>query len=159
MKDRSNESGILGLARRLLGRKTDSTPGNGKGFQDIHVATCALLLEVAGIDGELTDSERKHIVSVLKENYELSDDSIAAVMKVSSKELEESIDLWRFTNLINRRYSIEEKIQMIETVWKIAYTDGTLEKHEDYLVHKLAQLLHLSHRDLIEAKMRVVNGE
>jgi uncharacterized tellurite resistance protein B-like protein len=44
-------------------------------------------------------------------------------------------------------------------VWEIAYTDGKLDKYEDYLVHKLAKLLHLTHKQLIEAKLRVIRGE
>lgn len=43
----------------------------------------------------------------------------------------------------------------IETIWRIACTDRELDKHEDYLVHKLAKLLRLSHKQLIEAKLKV----
>jgi uncharacterized tellurite resistance protein B-like protein len=49
---------------------------------------------------------------------------------------------------------MEEKLQIIENVWRIAYADGRLDKHEDYLVHKLATLLRLSHKQLIEAKLK-----
>ena len=42
-------------------------------------------------------------------------------------------------------------------VWEIIYTDGILDKHEDYLVHKLANLLRLSHEQLIEAKLKVLH--
>ena len=50
--------------------------------------------------------------------------------------------------------ALEEKLRLIETIWKIAYTDGKLDKHEDYLVHKLAKLLRLTHKQLIEAKIK-----
>ena len=49
---------------------------------------------------------------------------------------------------------MEEKLQVIELVWEIAYADGLLDKHEDYLVHKLADLLRLTHQQLIEAKLK-----
>ena len=62
----------------------------------------------------------------------------------------------QITNLINQNYSIEEKIRIIEMIWKLAYTDGKLDKHEDYLVHKLARLLRLTHKQLIEAKFKVI---
>ena len=68
-----------------------------------------------------------------------------------------SIDLWQFTNLINQNYSTDEKLQIIETMWKIVYADGRLDKHEDYLVHKLSNLLRLTHKQLIDAKLRVKN--
>jgi len=123
-------------------------------YQNIRVATCALLLEISYIDGEFSESERKSIIAILKKDYELSEDEAVQLIDASTKELKESVDLWQFTNLINQNYSLEEKKQVIETVWKVAYSDGRFEKHEDYLVHKLASLLRLSHKQLIEAKIR-----
>ena len=121
---------------------------------DIHVATCALLLEMSNIDGEFSEAEKKNIISILKKNYQLSDENAAALLEASNEELENSNDLWRFASLINKNYSIEEKERVIEMIWRIAYADGHLDKHEDYLVHKLANLLRLSHRQLIEAKLK-----
>jgi uncharacterized tellurite resistance protein B-like protein len=126
---------------------------------DIRIATCALLLEMAYIDGEFSEPERKRILATLKKDYQLSDEYAEELVKASSEELQGSVDLWRFTNLINRNYSTEEKIWIIEMVWGIAYTDGKLDKYEDYLVHKLAKLLHLTHKQLIDAKLGVIHGE
>ncbi len=89
----------------------------------------------------------------------MSDEHAAALIESANKELEKSIDLWQFTNLINQNYSKEEKLQIIETVWKIVYTDGRLDKHEDYLIHKLAKLLRLSHKELIDAKLKVIHSK
>ena len=125
---------------------------------DIRIATCALLLEMSHIDGEFSGLEREGIISVLKKDYHLPDEDAISLMEASKKELEGSIDLWHFTNLINQNYSLEEKIRIIETVWRIAFTDGKLDKHEDYLLHKLATLLRLTHKQLIEAKLKVKEG-
>jgi uncharacterized tellurite resistance protein B-like protein len=114
---------------------------------------------MANIDGEFSDSERNRIVSILKRDYQLSEEHAMELMKASNKELDGSVDLWTFTDLINRNYPPEEKIRIIEMVWKIAYTDGKLDKDEDYLVHKLAKLLHLTHKQLIEAKLKVIHAD
>lgn len=123
----------------------------------IRIATCALLLEMAAIDGRFSESEKESIISILRNDYDLSDEHATALMGAAEEELKRSIDLWHFTNLINQNYSKDEKIQIIETVWKVVYADGRLDKHEDYLVHKLAQLLRLSHKELIEAKLKVIH--
>ena len=137
-----------------------SRPVQGKETShDIRVATCALLLEMARIDGTFSDSEKTQIIRTLKEVYGLSEEAVANLIKISTEELDDSIDLWRFTNLINQNYSPEEKIQVIEMVWKLAYTDGVLDKHEDYLLHKLANLLRLTHKQLIDAKLKVLHGD
>jgi uncharacterized tellurite resistance protein B-like protein len=124
----------------------------------IHLATCALLLELANIDGKFSADERDNIISVFKRDYKLSDGDISQLMEASEKELATSIDLWRFTNFINQNYTVEQKIQIVETVWKVAYADGTLDKHEDYLAHKIAALLRLDHKQLIDSKVKVLHA-
>jgi len=132
-------------------------PGVDKSH-DVRIATCALFLEMARIDGEFSDTERDHIIQVLKKDYALADAYIEELLEASEEELKGSIDLWQFTNLINQNYTLEEKIQVIEMTWRLAYADGNLDKHEDYLAHKLANLLRLNHKQLIEAKLRVIHG-
>ena len=80
-------------------------------------------------------------------------------MKSSKKELDGSIDLWQFTNLINENYSLEEKLDVLKMVWEIAYADGKLDCHEDYLVHKFANLLRLNHKQLINVKLEVLQNK
>lgn len=125
-------------------------------FQQTRIATCALLLEMATIDGEFNETEKASIIEILRREYELSDEDVDSLIATASERLEESIDLWRFTNLINEHSTLEQKLQIIEMVWRIAYTDGKLDQHEDYLVHKLATLLRLTHHELIQAKLKVI---
>ena len=124
----------------------------------IQVATCALLLEVANSDDEFSDVERDNIIQILKRDFQLSDGYAKELMELSDKEREKSIDLWHFTNLINEHYSVEEKIKIIEMVWRVIYADGKLDKHEDHLAHKLSNLLKLTHTQLIDAKLKVRDG-
>ena len=124
---------------------------------DIRVATCALLLEMASIDGKFTNDEKKNILSILERDYDLSREYINELIKISENELKGSIDLWQFTNLINQNYSLEEKVNVLKMVWEIAYTDGKLDCHEDYLVHKISNLFRLNHKQLIDVKLEVLN--
>ena len=140
------------------GKKIRLADKENKNSCNIHVAACALLLEMAHIDGEFSHSERENIISILKKKFCLSDECVTELLKVSSEELKQSIDLWQFTNLINQNYSTEEKIQVIEMIWKIVYADQKLDKHEDYLAHKLAKLLRLTHKQLIDAKLKALHG-
>jgi len=123
---------------------------------NVNVATCALLLEIAQIDGEFSAEEQKNIIEILKQEYQLSDEYIEEITKIAEQDLKESHDLWKFTNLINNYYDHDEKIKIIEIVWKIIYSDGNLDKHEDYLVHKLSRLLNLRHSELINAKLQAI---
>ncbi len=147
---------MIDLVKRFFSQvpRDGATAKEESGSHDIRIATCALFLEMSHIDGEFNESERDYVVSILRRDFGLSDEHAAALLEAAHGELKESIDLWQFTNLINQNYSVEEKLQIIETIWRIGYTDGKLDKHEDYLVHKLAKLLRLNHKQLIDAKLR-----
>ena len=125
--------------------------------RDINLATCAILIELANVDGKFNEQERDDITNIFKTKYGLSEAEVNELLKSSEAKLEKSIDLWQFTNLINQNYSLEKKLKVIETIWEVAYSDGKLEKHEDYLVHKLAALLRLNHKQLIDAKLKVLH--
>ena len=151
----------MDLLKKFFARTTDEKSGGkpvGTSY-DVRIATCALLLEMAHTDGAFSELEKESILEVLKNKYQLSAEHAAALMKAAEEELEKSIDLWQFAKRINENYSTEEKIEIIETVWHLIYTDGVLDKHEDYLVHKLATLLRLSHEQLIDAKLKVLHED
>ena len=149
---------MIDTIKKFFGKRSGVQGSSEKGgapHHDIRVATCALFLEMANIDGEFSESEKAHVVSALQKDHGLSDADARALIEASELELKGSIDLWQFTNRINENYSREEKLQIIETVWEIAYRDKELDKYEDYLAHKLAKLLRLTHKELIDAKLRV----
>jgi uncharacterized tellurite resistance protein B-like protein len=125
--------------------------------EDLRIATCALFLEIANIDEQFSDAERESILSILKSEYKLSDDDALELARTAMSELQGSIDMWQFTNLINDNYTEDEKVRVVELLWRVVYADGKLDKHEDFLVHKLATLLRLQHKQLIGAKLRVLH--
>ena len=147
---------MLDLVKRYFTKNIENRPAsaNHEDPRRIMVATCAVLLEIAAIDGEFSAHEQEVILSILKNDYKMGDNEAASLIKAAQAELEGSIDLWRFTKLINQNFSEEERIRVIELVWKVIYADGRLDGHEDHLVHGMATLLRLSHSQLIEAKLR-----
>ena len=152
---------MIDLVKRFFDRKlADGTRGkNAEGLQDVRVATCALFLEMAHIDGEFSEEEKENIVSLLRGDYGLAEEHADALLEAANEELKGSVDLWKFARLINQNYSEEDKLRIMEILWQIIYTDGRLEKHEDYLVHKIAKLLRLSHKQLIDSKLKVIKAD
>jgi len=125
---------------------------------DIQVATCALFLEMAGIDEQFTREEMATILAILKEKYGLTQENADALIAEAERELKDSIDLWNFAKRINEHYSTEEKIAIIENLWRIVFVDQKMDKYENYLMHKLSDLLRLTHQQLIDAKLKVLNA-
>jgi uncharacterized tellurite resistance protein B-like protein len=124
-------------------------------FERIQIATCIILLEVAKSDDEFSSIEKTTVAALLKKKFELSSEAAEELIKIANQKRDESIDLWQFTNLINKNYTKEDKIKIIEEAWKVIYADKKLDRYEDHFIHKLAILLQLKHHELIEAKLRV----
>ena len=122
--------------------------------QKKHVAAGVLLLEAAHIDNECTEEEMEHIVATLRAKFDLSDNCVADLLELAHDGRDQAVDLWQFTNHINQHFSPAEKLAVMEDVWRIILIDGQLEKHEDHYAHKLANLLRLSHKQMIDAKLK-----
>ena len=151
---------MIDVVKRFFGKAAAevSKDANQNTAHDIRVATCALFVEIARIDEKFTAAEMETILSILKQKYGLSQDHADALIAEAERELEKSVDLWQFTKLINANYSNEEKIKIIEILWQIVYVDGKMDQHEHYLMNKLQNLLHLTHDQLIKAKLKVLHS-
>jgi len=124
--------------------------------QDIRVAVCALCVEIARIDGKFSTQELETLISILTTKYDLSAQHAQALISEADKELDESVDLWQFARAINENFTIDEKIDIMEILWRIVYVDGKMEPNEHYLMNKLSNLLRLSHKQMIDAKLKVL---
>ena len=92
----------------------------------------------------------------MRGRFDLSAEEATDLLDEAIDARDNSTDLFRFTREINEAYSPEEKLVILEEVWRIFYSDGTLDGHEDHLAHKLRDLLNLNQKQLIDVKMRVL---
>jgi uncharacterized tellurite resistance protein B-like protein len=152
---------MIDVVKRFFSKATTKIPeaANQTTAHDIRVATCALFVEIARIDEKFTEAEMDTILSILKERYGLSPELADALIAEAEREIEKSVDLWQFARLINENYSNEEKIKIIETLWRIVYVDGKMDQYEHYLMNKLQNLLRLTHDQLIAAKLKILHAE
>ncbi len=104
--------------------EADSSAAEGASEHNLQVAVCALFLEIGRIDETFTREEMDTLLSILKERYGLFQEHADALIQEADRELEESVDYWQFTHLINENYSIEEKIEIVEILWRIVFVDG-----------------------------------
>ncbi|MFA5516578.1 MAG: TerB family tellurite resistance protein [Desulfuromonadales bacterium] len=123
----------------------------------VQVATAALLLEMAHTDEEFHDMEGLLIRDLLQSKFELPAESAAELMQYAQQARESTLDLFGFAQEINGSFTREEKFEVMEGIWRVIYADGVLDKYEDYLVRKMATLLRLSHREMIDIKVKVLD--
>ena len=137
---------------------SDKTSAGPDAEEHVIVAVCALFLEMARIDGRFTEQEMQRVLAILTGKYGLSSENSDALIAEADRELKESVDLWQFARVINDHYSNAQKEKLIERLWRVVYVDGKMDAHEHYLMNKLAHLLRLSHKQLIDAKLKVLHG-
>jgi uncharacterized tellurite resistance protein B-like protein len=123
----------------------------------VRVATALLLIEVARADfsEDLVESEKA--VELLRAFFDLSDEDARLLAAEAQTEADRAASLQTFTRRLHERLSVEEKLGVVEMLWKVALCDGRLDKHEDHLVRKIADLLYVSHRDLIRIRNRLAD--
>lgn len=124
----------------------------------LQVATGALLVEMMRTDVECTEGERAVVLGALRDKFELTEEETHELMELAEAEADDAIDHYQFTSLIKTGFSQEQKRKVVEYLWAVAYADANVDKHEEYLVRKIANLIGVSHKEFIEAKLRVRDG-
>lgn len=119
----------------------------------MRLACAALLIEVAVIHNGFDDSEMTALKDILHHQFSISEDEIDDMVDLAHKECSESTSMYQFTRLVNDHCGFDDKFNLIVNMWKIAYADGNLDKYEEYIIRKVADLIHVSHGDFIRAKI------
>ena len=120
----------------------------------LRVAAAALLVEMARADFDEAETELERARELLAERYGLEPQAAADLLTAAQGESDRSVSLFRFTHLINQHLDMQEKVGLMGMLWDVAYADGRLDKHEDALMHKLADLMYVPLKDLMAAKDR-----
>ena len=121
----------------------------------IPLAAAVLLLEVAHADGDYHADEEELIGTLLKTHFSVADELLEELLELAEETRHNSSDLHQFTRDINKAFTQPEKEQIIEAIWQLVYADGRLDHFEEALMRQLGSLIGLSHRQLIDAKLRV----
>jgi uncharacterized tellurite resistance protein B-like protein len=120
--------------------------------QELRMAAAALMVEMSRSDFDEAEVELGLARDLLAERYSLSPADAVELIKAAQQESDHSASLFRFTHLVNQHLDPAEKLQLMAMLWDVAYADGRLDKHEDALMHKLADLLYVPLKDLIKEK-------
>ena len=154
-KNGNPEIQMLAIIKQYFSERMNPADSPAGEKQAIHRATAVLMAEMMRMDGEIQETERKIMRSALYSHFGLSASEIDEILAMAEQEAETSHDYYQFTTLINSTFSIELKIEIIESLWRIAYADNQLDKYEEHLLRRISDLIYVPHRDFIAAKHRI----
>jgi uncharacterized tellurite resistance protein B-like protein len=140
----------------ILAWVTGAAP-SGAPQDDLQLALAALLVEAAHSDDCLDEAERAVIARLLERRFELTQAGAQALLAAAEREAERSAELFCFTRVINERLSHEQRIELIEMLWEVAYADGVLDQYQDSLLRRVGGLVYVSDQERGAARRRVID--
>jgi len=132
----------------------DKHPGQF-GDDDYRLAAAALLVHAATVDGEMSQRERDKLRAVLEQTFALDSQATDALIEKATAAEHEAVDLYHFTQLLNRALNEAGRARVVEMMWQIVFADGRRDELEDNLLWRAADLLGVSPRERIELRRRV----
>jgi len=139
-------------AARAAGNETAPAAEGGA----LQAATALLLMEAASLDGDFSATEEGHIRALLADHFDIPDDEAERLLTEARARHEETVELYGITRTIKDRMAPDDRVQVLEMLWRVAYSDGVLHDYEASLARRVAGLLHVPDRDSGAARKRAL---
>jgi uncharacterized tellurite resistance protein B-like protein len=124
-----------------------------RGYQ---LATAALLIEMTRADHDVKSVERSAVTLAVQRAFGLDAEQTEELVALGEQEADAATSLYEFTRLINRHFDPKQKEHIVELLWHVALADGEIDKYEDHLVRKVADLIYVPHMSFIRAKHKAI---
>ena len=127
-------------------------------INSVEMAAAVLLIEMARADFVQDDLENEMIIELLKEYFLLDHEDVHDLFLEAEKIADNSVSLHEFTRTLHETLNDEAKNEIIEMLWRLALVDDSLDRYEDYLVRKIADLLYVSNSSVLRIKHDLINN-
>lgn len=145
---------MLEKIKHFFDRHIALTELNGDSEDKLKTASAALLIEMMHTEEAGANEKQQLILALLENSFSLTKEQADALMAYADHQRRQATDYFEFTHLICNAYTHDQKIQLIESMWKIAFVDNNLDMDEEYLVDKIARLLYITHAEVLQVKNR-----
>ena len=125
---------------------------------NLNLACAALLVEVARADYVDDPRETEATINAIREVLKMSEADIAELIAEANSEVTVGTSMFPRTSLINQHCSREQKYVILKAMWRVAFADENLDKYEEHLIRRVADLIHLDHSEFIQAKIEARDG-
>jgi uncharacterized tellurite resistance protein B-like protein len=146
---------MLEQLKRIFGTEPE-TVGVLANREPVELATAALLVEMSRSDFSESQAEREAVRHLLRRRFVLDDAALDRLIADASSRADTAVSLHEFTHRLNRELPHGDKLAILEMLWFVSNADGRIDKHEEYLIQRIAGLLHISDRDRIRLKLKVI---
>ena len=125
--------------------------------QKIILYASCLMLEIAKADDNVKNKELIIIEEILIDYFKISKKYASEIVRASYKELENSIDIFKYANFLNHELDYEDKVDLIRCIFEVGYSDGKLHYLELHYIKIMSSLLNIENDDIVKAKLEKKN--
>jgi uncharacterized tellurite resistance protein B-like protein len=146
---------MIDVIKKLIqkgGDRDKSVTGADK-QQLIRLAAAILFVEVMHADHKVDKREQQVVRQALQESFSLTRYEADELQLLAEERVKDVTSLHEFTSLLHGRLTNEEKVMLLEQIWRVALADNNVDKYEEHLVRRIAELLYIKHGDYIRAKL------
>lgn len=138
---------------------TVGRPEGDAGFaeDDYRLATAALLIHVANVDGKIEPPERQRLRELIEERFGLDEAATTRLIERAEQSDKEAVDFFHFTNVLKRSLDDDGRHKIIEMMWDVVFADGEVTEFEENVVWRIAALLGVSNRDRVMLRQKVAD--
>ncbi|PXX90959.1 hypothetical protein DIT71_10640 [Marinobacter vulgaris] len=123
------------------------------------IAATALMVQLSRIDNEQDEEELKTIVDCAVKAHQVTREEAEEILQDALSHADDATSLYEFTGQINEQLNQDEKQVLLESIWRVAFADGRIDKYEEHLIRRMADLMHLNHREFMQARHRAEGTE
>jgi len=145
---------LKSLKGLFVGPQAEARPVPGFDRRPLHLAVAVLLHEAARADYEEGDDEEAAVQRALADLLGLDARRCADVLEEGRARAKKLTSFYAPVSVIKREFTLDERIRLVEHLWRIAFANGQLNPFEDHYVRKIAHLLYVPNTQSMLARNR-----
>ncbi|MEQ8333733.1 TerB family tellurite resistance protein [Nisaea sp.] len=147
---------MLGSLKVLFDTVRSGGAAEASRSDGVQEAVAALLVKAAQLDGAFGADERRAIEVLLASRFGCAPDEAGQKVDGAIKDLESSVDFYGFTRVIRDEFDHDQRVELMEMLWEVAYADGVLHDYEASLMRRVTGLIYVTDQESGAARKRVM---
>jgi uncharacterized tellurite resistance protein B-like protein len=120
----------------------------------LRLGIACLIHEAGRVDFDDDAREHPAAIDALKQMFGLETHEAEALLEEAHRKAQQLSSYYSIVSAIKRDLSPEQRVLLIEVLWRVAYADKALHAYEDHFVRKIAHLLYVPNTQTMLARSR-----